>query len=47
VELGTHLPYSGLYYKGFTIVIYDRNDSTITETITIKLNYDRKGSVVG
>ncbi len=33
---------SGLYYKSFTIVSYDRND----RTITIKLYYDRKASVV-
>jgi hypothetical protein len=24
---------SGLYYKSFTIVIYDRNDSTIVEPV--------------
>ncbi len=24
---------SGLYYKSFTIVIYDRNDSTIVESV--------------
>jgi hypothetical protein len=24
---------SGLYYKSFTIVIYDRNDSTIVEQL--------------
>jgi hypothetical protein len=29
---------SGLYYKSFTIVIYDRNDMASI----IKLNYDRK-----
>ncbi len=36
----------GLYYKSFTIVIYDGNDSTIVESITIKLNYDHKASVI-
>jgi hypothetical protein len=24
---------SGLYYKSFTIIIYDRNDSTIVEPL--------------
>jgi len=32
----------GLYYKSFTIVIYDCNDSTIIEPLLWKLNYDQK-----
>ncbi len=31
--MNSSLTYSGLYYKCFTIVIYDHNDSTILYTI--------------
>ncbi len=42
--------YSGLYYKSFTIVIYDRNDNGLYYKTTIvanlalarSVNYDRK-----
>ncbi len=32
-EISLHLKSSGLYYKTFRIVIYDRNDSTIVEPV--------------
>ncbi len=32
---------SGLYYKSFTIVIYDRNDSMILEPVLYNYDYDR------
>ncbi len=32
---------SGLYYKSFRIVIYDRNNSTIVEPVLQNYEYDR------
>jgi hypothetical protein len=32
---------SSLYYKSFTIIIYDRNDSTIEEPVLYNYDYDR------
>ncbi len=30
----------GLYFKSFTIVIYDRNDNTIIEPVLLNYDYD-------